>query len=80
MLETKVFASLQVILNFFFFFFFFFFYFSKKIGSVGRWETKHFMGIIRVMNQCIFVGKAVLKIILYWKGLIQRYSTCEGSR
>ena len=37
MLVIKVLASLQVILEFFF-------YFSKKNGSVGRWETKHFCG------------------------------------
>ena len=24
---------------------FVFFYFSKKNGSVGRWETKHFIGM-----------------------------------
>ena len=35
---TKLLASLRVILNFFF-------YFSKKNGSVGPWETKHFMGM-----------------------------------
>ena len=28
---------------------------------------------IRVMKQCIFAGKPVLKIILYWKGLIEGY-------
>ena len=32
-----------------------------------------------VVEQCIFAGKPVLKIILYWKGLIQGYNTYGGS-
>ena len=42
-----VLASLQVILNFFFTF--------SKNGSVGRWETKHFMGM------ALSVQKLVIK-------------------
>ena len=42
-LQTKVLASLNVILIFFFSFPCF--TFPKKNGSVGRWETKHFMGM-----------------------------------
>ena len=29
--------------------FFFSFYFWKKNGSVGRWETKHFIGMAQVI-------------------------------
>ena len=47
---TKLLASLRVILNFFF-------YFSKKSGSVGPWETKHFMGM--ALSK-MFYGHAML--------------------
>ena len=34
---------------------FFFFYFSQKNGSVGRWETKHFMGMALSIVGCFVV-------------------------
>ena len=37
------------------------------------------MKFIGVMKECILVGKTVLKRIIYWKGLIQGYSTHGGS-
>ena len=41
-------ASLQVILTFFFFFFLLF----QKHGSVGRWETQHFVGMALFVLRC----------------------------
>ena len=46
-----------------------------KSGS-GRKRAGKFIG---GMTQCIFAEKAVVKIILYWKGLTKGYSKYGGS-
>ena len=51
-LKTKVLASLQVILIFLFTF--------QKTGSVGRWETKHFMGMALRKHQGSFFEHELL--------------------
>ena len=51
-----------------------FFHFMKKIGSVGRWETKHFMGMaerfdlheINLLSKLIFIWKEHQKHKLFW--------------
>ena len=53
--QDQVLASLQVIL-------FFFFLLFPKNGSVGRWETKHFMGMAlnKVKSRRLFVIPVLL--------------------
>ena len=61
MLETKVFASLQVILNFFFFFFFFFFLLFQK-NWVGRaMGNETFYGDYKSHEPVYFCGKGCSK-------------------